>query len=114
MVNGRDDQLPDSVDGKTGLYLYRAAEGGSIVRLDDAAYDLGGAGPKLAISSDGRYVAYPKGSYDNGYELYRFDTVTGTSQLVASPGPTARDQCGRSICRLRLRGVGIRSGEGRQ
>ncbi|MEK0317260.1 S-layer homology domain-containing protein [Cohnella sp. 56] len=91
MADGHDDQLPGSVDGKTGLYLYRAAEGGSIVRLDDAASHLGAAGSKLAISGDGRYVAYPKGNYSDGYGLYRFDTMTGTSQLVAFPGPTGYD-----------------------
>lgn len=91
MADGHDGQLPGSVDGKTGLYMYSAAEGGSIVRLDDAAAHLGGAGSKLAISGDGRYVAYPKGNHSDGYGLYRIDTMTGESQLVAFPGPTGYD-----------------------
>ncbi|MDI4649293.1 S-layer homology domain-containing protein [Cohnella hashimotonis] len=96
MASGQDPQLPGSADGKTGLYLYRQAGNGSIVRLDDAASDMGGAGPALAISGDGRYIAYPKGSYDKGYGLYRFDTVAGTSQLVALPGPTGFETVGIS------------------
>lgn len=96
MANGQNPGLPGSEDGKTGLYLYRPAGNGSIVRLDDAASDMGGAGPTLAISRDGRYVAYPKGRYDTGYELYRFDTVAGTSQLVALLGPTGFDTVGMS------------------
>lgn len=71
------------------IYRLNRSDGNVIIVADDAALPPGN-GQSLAISNDGRYIAYASntslivpGEADGDSDVFRFDAQTGTTVLVS-------------------------------